>query len=196
MEVTTVNLKEVQDYLKGMPERTFADAKPLFQKAVIDAANTVKKFTKLKTRTGALKRSIQQSVTGTSLSNLKASVFSAQGTGAKEVKYAPIQEYGGTVTAKNAYKGVPGGPYLNIPIADNLTPAGVMRMSAREVFLSGEGSIRKARSGKWLVFKGDKLMFVLLKSVTLKPRLGMVDAAEAEIPTLLAGLAEIIGSDN
>jgi len=188
-------LEEVKTYLSQFPDESFQGAKKVFQKAVLGAANKVKQFDKLKTRTGALKRSIQQSVSGTNLRDLQASIFSAQGSGADEVKYAPIQEFGGVVRAIDKYARVPGGPYLNIPIADNKTPAGVMRESAREVFKSGEGYIRKAKSGKWFVFKGDKLMFVLVKSVTLKERLGMMDAAEVEIPTLLQGLREVIGEE-
>ena len=193
--VEITGLEEVKTFLSDMPEETFQGAKKVFQKAVIGAANKVKRFDNLKTRTGALKRSIQQQVSGTTLKDLYASIFSAQGSGSDEVKYAPIQEFGGTVKAIDKYLKVPGGPYLNIPIADNKTPAGVMRESAREVFQSGEGHIRKAKSGKWLVFKGDKLMFVLVKQVTLSPRLGMFDAAEAEIPTLLSGLREMIGEE-
>jgi len=188
-------LEEVKTYLSQFPDESFKGAKKVFQKAVLGAANKVKQFDKLKTRTGALKRSIQQSVSGTNLRDLQASIFSAQGSGADEIKYAPIQEFGGVVRAIDKYARVPGGPYLNIPIADNKTPAGVMRESARSVFQSGEGYIRKAKSGKWFVFKGDKLMFVLVKSVTLTPRLGMRDAAEAEIPTLLQGLREVIGEE-
>jgi len=193
--VDVSGVDEIQTYLARFPEEAFQGAKKVFQKAVLNAANEVKAFRNLNTRTGALRRSIQQQVSGTSLKDLHASVYSAQGAGANEVKYAPIQEYGGVVTAIDKYLKVPGGPYLNIPIADNLTPAGVMRESAREVFNSGMGHIRKAKSGKWFVFKGDKLMFVLVKSVTLKERLGMRDAAEAEIPTLLAGLREMIGEE-
>lgn len=196
MEVYLNDFDNVMDYLKRIPERAFEDAKEIFEDTVIKAANTVKEFKDLRSRTGSLRRSIGQQVSGTMLSSLNASVYSAQGTGGTQVKYAPMQEFGGKVSpVNNKYAKVPGGPYLNIPVADNLTPAGVMRESAREVFMSGEGRIAKGPSGKWLVFKGNKLMFVLVKEVTLKPRLGMYDAAEAEIPTLLSRLAAIIGEE-
>lgn len=190
------NIEEVQNFIGKLPERTFPNVKEAFEHAVTIAANQVKLMKDMKVRSGALKRSIQQEVKGTDFRTLSASVFSAQGSGAKEVVYAPIQEYGGTVRAKNAYKNVPGGPYLNIPIADNLTGAGVMRESAKMVFMSGQGRIAKAKSGRWLVFKGDKLMFVLLKEVTLNPRLGMRKAAEDQVPTLLSKLGMLLIEDN
>jgi len=187
--VEVINLKEVQDYIETMPEESFEPAKEEFQKAALSAANVVKQMKKMKVRTGALKKSIQQSVTGKDFDTLQASVYSAQGSGARQVVYAPIQEFGGTVKAKKAYKGVPGGPYLNIPVGVNLTPAGVMRKSAWTVFQEG-GHIRGHA-----VFLGDDIMFALVKSVKLKPRLEMVRSAEDEIPTLLSNLADVIGAE-
>ena len=189
-KVELTNLAEVKKYIETMPEESFPAAKEVFRKSVLSVANIVKQMKKMKIRTGALKKSIQQSVTGKDFDSLRASIYSAQGAGGKEVKHAASHEFGTlvkSIKAKNAYKGVPGGPYLNIPVGSNLTPAGVMRKSARTVFAEG-GHIR-GRS----VWLKDAMMFVLVKSTKFPPRLGMRDAAEAEIPTLLSSLADVIG---
>jgi len=187
------NSKEVEQYLKKLPETSFEKAKKVFATSVLAANREVKSnaTTKLNVRTGALRRSIGQSVKGMNLDELRASIFSGS-SGGKPVVYAPIHEFGGTVTAKKAYTNVPGGPYLNIPIADNLTPAGVMRMTAGMVFNQG-GYLFKSKSGKWFVAMNDKLMFVLVKEVTIKPQLGMRDAAEKQVPIILTELKKIIG---
>ncbi len=191
-KVELTNLKEVKDYIETMPEESFPAAKIEFQRSVIKAANVVKQMKRLKKRSGMLKKSIQQSVTGTNFDTLRASIYSAQGAEAKEVLYAPVHEFGTLskpIKAKRAYKGVPGGPYLNIPVGENLTPRGSMRKSAKTVFEQG-GHIRGRA-----VFLGDDIMFALVKSVKFPARLGMRDAAEAEIPTLLSNLVNVIGAE-
>jgi len=195
LSVDVVGAEEVADYILTMPEEDFPAVKEVFKDSVVRAANEIKKMKKMKIRTGSLKRSIQQGVRGKSIETLGASVWSGSGYGGREVLYAPMQEFGGTIRAKSAYSNVPGGPYLNIPIADNLTMAGVTRESAKSVFQSGQGRIIKSKRGKYLVFKGQSLMFVLVKEVTLKPRLGMRKAADAEIPRLLENLQQVIGEE-
>jgi len=189
-----INDAEVKQYIKQLPESTFKQARKVFAKAVLAADTKVKDnaANKLHVRTGALVRSLSQEVVGDRIGNLSASIYSGGTDGGKPLVYARIHEFGGTVTAKNAYKGVPGGPYLNIPLPDNKTPAGVMRMTARMVFAQG-GSIGLSKKGNWIVFLEDKAMFYLKKSVTIEPRLGMRDAAEAQIPVLLQDLVNIIG---
>ncbi|KKN41610.1 hypothetical protein LCGC14_0721430 [marine sediment metagenome] len=195
-KVEAVNLAEVQQYLDDLPEDTFDDAKLVFQTAVLEAHKTVSKNlkSKLNSRTGTLARSIRTEVKGTTLRTLRAALFGARDVGGKELVYTLVQEFGtgglpgGVIRAKNAYKGVPGGPYLNIPVGVNLTPAGVQRLSAREVF-SQQGAHIRGRA----VFVGDKMMFALVKQVKIKPRLGMRDAVDAEIPTVLSSLQDLIG---
>lgn len=81
------------------------------------------------------------------------------------VKYARIQQYGGTITPKRSQ-------YLTIPIGANLTPAGVARYSARSV---PNSFFVKTRGGKLLLMGGSKgrarPYFVLVKSVYIPPRL-------------------------
>ena len=140
---------------------------------------------KLTSRSNVLRDSILTSNKGDRLNNLSSDVFS-------NVIYAPLQEFGGTVKAKNKYLNVPGGPYLNIPLSPNKTAAGVMRFSAKDVFLSQGGFIFKSSKGNWIVRnKEGQNMFVLKKQVTVPARLGMNKAAENEIPTLLGKLNDI-----
>jgi len=181
MSVKMEGSKEVKTFLSGLPEHLFGESKIIFQKSAFSITNKIKTNATniLKVRTGHLKRSIGSKVSGTKLSTLNMSIYAAGKVGAANVVYAPIHEFGGTIRAKNAYRNVPGGPYLNIPAPDNKTPAGVMRMSARQVFAQG-GHI-----GGKVVWLGDKPMFFLVKSVKIKARLGMVDAANEEIPTML-----------
>jgi len=188
LQVETRGVDEVKEFIDKLPGDTFEKAKDAFGSCVLDAANQVKAFDKLTTRTGNLRRSIGQQVEGTTLKNLNASIYSAQGTGAKEVIYAPIQEFGGTVKAIDKYKWVKGGPYLNIPSDNNKTAAGVMRMTAHQVF-DQPGAHVRGRA----VYIGDKVMFYLVKSVKLKERLGMRKAMEDQIPTLLSTIKEQLG---
>ena len=192
------NFKEVREYLDELPEETFDDAREIFAKAVLDADKKVKlRFSSMiiKSRTGNLMRSLQTSVTGTTLKTLRASFHSVANVAGTKVKYAPMQEIGGTVKAIDKYTGVPGGPYLNIPVFSNLTPAGVMRKSAKMLFDEG-AHIHKSKAGNWGVFLGDKMMMVLKKEVTIPARLGMVDAAKDQIPTILSRLVDLIGEED
>lgn len=194
LSVEIRNLAEVQDYINQVPEEEFTQAKTAFQEAAFAADKEVKGNTrnKLHVRTGMLRRSIRASVSGTDLGNLKASIFSVSVVDGQPVIYAPIHEKGGTVRAIDKYKRVPGGPYLNIPARANKTAAGVMRMPAREVFQRG-GYIRRINGAKakWGVFMDGKMMFSLVKEVKIPARLGMVKAAEGQIPTLLSKLKDL-----
>lgn len=189
IKIDVVGLEKVQEYLTDFPEETYQDARDAINDAMFRAKATTQQNARsiLKVRSGALRRSIQFTTKGKTLSTLQGSFYAAHKSGAATVAYAPIHEYGGTIKAKNAYKKVRGGPYLNIPAKANKTPAGVIRNSARQVFQNG-GFIR----GRTIVLKG-KVMFYLVKQVRIRPRLGMNKAAEAEIPTLLGDLQNLIG---
>ena len=195
-KVEVKNLAEINQYLQQMPENLFDDTKKVFQTAVLKADTKVKSnlTTILKSRTGMLRRSMHTSVKGTTLKTLRASTYSLANVGGTPVVYAPIHEYGGTITAINKYSGVPGGPYLNIPTGSNKTPAGVMKATAKTIFAEG-GYIQKSRKGNWGVFLGSKMMFVLKSRVKIPARLGMRDAAEDQIPTILSSLKELAGRD-
>lgn len=196
LKVEVRNLAEVNQYLQQMPENLFDDTKKVFQKAVLKADAKVKSnlTTVLKSRTGMLWRSLHTSVKGTTLKTLRASIYSLANVSGTPVVYAPIHEYGGTITAIDKYTGVPGGPYLNIPTGSNKTPAGIMKKSAKMIFDEG-GYIQKSRKGNWGVFLGGRMMFVLKSKVKIPARLGMRKAAEDQIPTILSSLKELVGRD-
>jgi len=181
-EVTVVGLDEVRLLLSEFPEHSFDVTKMAISKAVLNTHAEVSSYSGgLNNRSGLLRRSLKTDVKGTTLNNLHGDVYT-------DVKYAPIQEKGGTIKAIDKYLRVPGGPYLNIPLSANKTAAGVMRMNARQVFSSG-GYIVKSRMGNYLVMSGTgQPMFVLKKQVTIPARLGMEKAADGEIPTLLSSL--------
>lgn len=182
MDVTVVGLDEVVNLLDQLPKHSFDVAKVGISKAVLNTHAEVSSYSGgLHNRSGLLRRSLKTDVKGTTLNDLSGDVYT-------DVKYAPIQEKGGTVKAIDKYLRVPGGPYLNIPLSSNKTAAGVMRMNARQVFSAG-GYIIKSRIGNYLVMSGTgQPMFVLKKQVTIPARLGMEKAAEGEIPTLLSSL--------
>ena len=183
-EVEVKGARELVGYLKELPDGLYDGAKLAYQDSIRRVHRDVSgniKTGPLHSRTGLLGKSLRTSTTGTKIGDLRSSAFS-------DMIYAPIHEYGGTIKAKNAYKNVPGGPYLNIPLSANLTAAGVMRQGAREVFNAG-GKLFRSRRGNWLISLNGQLMFVLKKSVTIPARLGMSDAAEDEIPTLLGNIS-------
>lgn len=135
-------------------------------------------------RTGELSRSFHSKSYG----NL-SDIDSIGGKVWTNSPYAAIHEFGGTIEAKRAYANLPGGPFLNIPSDDNKTPAGVMRMNAREVFNAGAHIQRiNGPKAKYMVLLNDKPMFWLVKSVTIKPKLEFKSTAEAEVPTLLSSI--------
>lgn len=176
--------KEVQTFLSKMSSNMFDDAKDIFQQNAFNIENKIKSnaTTNLNVRSGTLRRSFGSEVSGEKLANLSLSIYAAGRVGGETVVYAPVHEFGATIKAKNAYKNVPGGPYLNIPAPANKTPAGVQRMSAKMVFSRG-GYI----AGK-VVYLNGQPMFYLVKKVTIPPRLGMIEAVESEIPTILSDL--------
>jgi len=132
-----------------------------------------------------LAKSIKPKTTGTSIESLHSEVFT-------DSIYARIHESGGTINAKNKYINVPGGPFLNIPLSANKTPAGVMRENARSVFASG-GYIFKSKKGNWIVMSGNDVpMFVLKKQVTIPARLEFVKTATDEVPTLISNLNKVL----
>ena len=132
-------------------------------------------------RTGTLRRSFGSEVVGGlgKGTPLTLAVFSAG------VKYARIQEYGGEVRPKSS-------KYLTVPLPDAMTRSGVVRASARQLFQQYPDQmsvIRSPKSGQLFIVSDGKpgaknprgknaetqWLFVLKKSVELKPRLGFRD---------------------
>lgn len=189
--VEVKGVDEVVELLNALPEHLFKEARKQVAKSTINTQTVILEPLSfgtdgLQSRTGALARSIRTSITGTQLKDIRGRVFT-------DVIYAPIHEKGGTVTAKNAYKSLPGGPFLNIPADANKTPAGIMRETAKVVFNTGGFIVKiKAAKAKYAVIKNGRVMFWLVKSVTIKATLGMVKAAEDEVPTLLSNLNKVL----
>ena len=141
----------------------------------------------LHSRSGGLRRSLQYKVTGNKLGQLKLKISSVG------VPYARLQEFGGKITPKKA-------KFLTIPLPDNMTDAGVMKVSARAAIRGGASFMWSKKSKQWLIVKrgakrkiryasglanragtGPKraqrtgkieFLFVLKKSVYIPPRLG------------------------
>lgn len=188
--VQVVGAEEVQAYLKSLPFWVFEKAKVAYRETAQDAHKKVKQRIRngaddtLHSRTGQLSRSMQYEVHGDSITTLGASVFSD----ASFAKYATTHEFGATIKAKDKYLRVPGGPYLNIPLPANKTPAGVMRLSARDVFAQG-GFI----AGRAVIHPERGPMFALVKQVTIPARLRMRETVTGEIPSLLTRLDAAMG---
>jgi hypothetical protein len=86
-------------------------------------------------RTGTLRRALYYRVM-TDSNGLDASVY--VGADVKKAPQARVQEYGGTITAKNA-------AHLAIPLGPALTGKGVARVSAKQ-FIANPGSLGFARA--------------------------------------------------
>lgn len=119
---------------------------------------------------GNLKRSLRSNVTGRKLSDLRLLITIGGGIASK---YTLIQEEGGTIVGK---------PWLTIPLAGNLTAAGIPRFKSARALQSNpemKTFLATMPSGKMLIGqrvgrggKQTRWLWVLLRSVTLKPRLG------------------------
>ncbi len=194
-----VSGSEFNDFVERLPRRLYDDAKDAIKETTIDLhRNIVSSIPKLlHNRSGNLARSFKTLYGGKSIKTLYGEVYS-------KVIYAPLHEYGGSINPTgNKYSKVPGGPYINIPLPDNKTKAGVMRKTAGQVFNSG-GYLAKSKRGNWIVFSkpqitsgknkkpGGKPMFYLSKGVYIKPRLKLRAMHKAMIPVLLERLNKIL----
>lgn len=179
-------LNEALKFISALPTHTASSARQIFADTAMSVQKQMTQRSMngpLHSRTGELGRSWRFSTFGTSLGDIGSSTYTTS-------PYAPIHETGGTIRAKRAYMGLPGGPYLNIPSPANQTASGVMRRSARDVFSSGGYivPIKNAGKARFAVIEGGKAMFWLVKEVTLPARLGFEETATKEIPTLLSRL--------
>jgi hypothetical protein len=137
----------------------------------------------VKRRTGNLARSFKSRTFDSRL--LGAIVLDVQPEGPGS-EYAHIQEFGGTIRPKRAKN-------LWIPIAGNLTPAGVARITPTEAINRGGFFAKGIFFGKPLVGKGKAQaapvpLFVLKKSVTVKGRMGASTLWAESMPSLTARL--------
>jgi hypothetical protein len=179
--------RQLEADLASIPERLFPRAKNLARDGVLKAQRkTVSEMTGKGAlrRSGTLARSIQTTARGSALDNLYASVGAAQTVGGKELVYAPVHQKGAlhnnapriTIRAKNAFKNLPGGPYLTVPAPANQTGAGVMRMTPRQLF-SGGGKIGTGSSGRGISLfdNNGREMFFLAKKVSFLRKLHLFE---------------------
>lgn len=184
--VSLRGVEEVAGLLGRLPPETFKAAKDAFRVATFNTHGNVLQRLRgspMQSRTGNLARSIIPEVKGAKLSDLRASVYST-------AMYARIHELGGEVRAKDKYRWLPGGPYLNIPTDNNKTAAGVMRMSSTDVFRGG-GKVMRGPEGFGLYLNGAR-MFRFAKRVVIKAQLGIRETGEKEVPTLLSTLNDLL----
>lgn len=134
------------------------------------------------TRSRALANSARSEVFGQGLdSRLRLSIG-----GNPNNPGARIQEYGGTVTPKSA-------KYLTIPLPANLTPAGRLRRSARDLLSDKETGafFLRSKAGNLLIARDKnrgregsdpnlEFLFVLKKRVVIPARLGFRRAIRSE----------------
>jgi hypothetical protein len=181
----TIRPGQTLKILEDMPEELFQDARKVFERGVSETQEEVKDNlnSKLTVRSGQLRRSLKTFVRGNSINTLRAGLYFTS-------DYAPIQEFGGTVKAKNAYKRLPGGPYLNIPTKFNQHPSGVQKKTAKSVFGQG-GFIRKTGRG-YTVFLQDRPMFSLVKSVDIPARMGFLETAQKQYKEIIKELEKLI----
>lgn len=104
--------------------------------------------------------------------------------------YAAPQNYGATISAKNVQ-------FLTIPLDAALTPAGVMRWSAREIISNpGEGGYLRTFFRNGILFGSDgntiDPLFALKTSVTIPPRPFMQPGLESVRGDFLAGMASAL----
>ena len=169
-----------------LPDHLFGAAKDSFRVATLETQEAVLRRLRgnpMQSRSGGLARSIIPEVKGADLKTLRATVYSTSG-------YARIHELGGTVNARDKYRWLPGGPYLNIPTPANKTRAGVMRMSSTDVFRGG-GKVMVGPEGFGLYLNGAK-MFSFAKRVKIKAQLEMLKSGERQVPTLLSELRALL----
>lgn len=155
-EVETADIAPLLAGLKATPRQITAIVKTVMQRGMLLAERIAKDLarTRLRVRTGFLIKAIRARVE--SDTDAVYGLLGIATTSDRVLVYAAVQELGsnGPIRAKNAYRNVPGGPYLNIPLDAALTPAGVTRFSAREAesVYPGGTVIAKSKKGNWILF--------------------------------------------
>lgn len=139
---------------------------------------------RLRGRPGLFRRSgrLAMSFTGETTGEALGSLVMRYGT---NVVYARIQEEGGVVVPRRA-------KWLTIPLPANLTPAGVQRQAIRSFkyvrFVRSKADRRNLVALCGSSAKDAKPMFVLVKKVTIPPRLGLMRAWAEERGRLVTDL--------
>jgi len=107
------------------------------------------------------RRSMIQSVTkGSKLTNLLLKI-------GFRPRYIGIHEKGGTIRAKKAFSGLPGGPYLRVPVGQSRKER--KRLSFLNTFIA------RGKGGDFIIYQrtpgGVRPLYVLKKQITIPARL-------------------------
>lgn len=130
----------------------------------VEAEAKLNATTRLRVRTGALRRSIRARVRGTTLI-----LQAGGGSGRSDVKYAAAQEYGKTITPK--------GRFLARPVGPALTPAGAARYtSARQVPGLHFVRVKAGRASGVLLDAKGTIWYVLYRRVRIEGKRYLRDA--------------------
>lgn len=166
-----LDMKAFQKASEKMPEKLYPRMKQAFR---VVGDNFLRTFIKprltgspgVRMRAGTLARSFKKNVAGTNIKSLILMIFT-------DSKYARIHEKGGTIKPTKS-------KYLAIPLDAAKTGAGVSRYkSPRDVPGLKFGGYSKAGNPILRTVEGQP-MYVLVQSVTIKPRLGMFKTWERD----------------
>lgn len=139
-------------------------------------------------RTGKLAQSVDGFVTGTTIRDLQGIIKA----GGRDVPYARIQEYGGTIYPKKKY--------LRVPLPEVLTPAGAVKGNyelferARGDWRTGDGRPTWISGRAIMVLDKGKPMpiWALITKSVIPPRLGIGKTIEERSPATQALLRDAI----
>lgn len=181
-----ITMQEFVAALREAPRELSAELRKVFGRAaaVGEREAALNATTRLRVRSDRLRSSIRSKVTGKG-STMSLTLSAGGGRGAKEVKYARIQELGGIVRPKR-------GQWLSIPSGSNRTAAGVPRVaSPRDV-----PDLYFVRKGdKLLAFsEANGLMFVLVRQVTITAKHYLRDGARAAVEEIEDGVVDAVRS--
>ena len=162
-----VDQKRLQEAIRLFPDRLFV----AFRKRMLSFHRRfMSEFKRtrfrggqgVQTRSGAMVRSFDVAARGGDINSLEVESFSAGNPAVR------LQEEGGTITPKKA-------SWLTIPLDAARTASGVARGNARSF---SDTFFHETKDGRLFLMqkRGDDIvpLFRLVKSVTLKPRLGFV----------------------
>lgn len=175
-------LSQLVDPVDRAIARTLDEAGPFLDGKVQDAIRT-----KLDVRSGNLLRSVGH----TRPDNRALEVGITRPADGKVLEYAQIQAEGGTVRARRArfrIQNVSGkplvGPFLRIPVGDNLTDAGVDRGLKAFYLRTQAGNYIGVKADGSQAQLPDDIINVLKSEVTIRPHDYLVGPIEQNLPLI------------
>lgn len=182
ISVDPKGLGEFKKSMGGLPIRLTKNVRSTLKKegSFLSGAVSRAAGTKLKVRTGTLRRGWHDVVLGTILGNLKLIIFT-------DVKYAPTHEYGATITPRKA-------KMLAIPLPAAQTGAGVSRYASPLRQHGPPMFMIKSRRGNLLLMSKESKqpLFVLKKKVRIPKRPYILPTIKKELPKVKKGLDKAV----